>query len=266
MIPWLFAIAALCLGAGAYVFAAVGVGGGAFYTPILLLFDIDVHEAATTSLFLIMALSTGATFIYRRGKRVDWRMAFALLAFTTSGGFIGGYASAFISDIWLGILLAATLIAVGFTMLFGRPRCAAPTVGEPPWYVWRRTMGDSIYSLNLAIAIPVAVLSGMWSGMMGIGGGVLLMPLMTLYFSVPMDIAAATNAFMVGVTAAGGFAGHATSGHWNWKMSIMFAVPVLIGSALGASRMLKMDRAKVKRLFGLVVLLLALGVVLKTVL
>lgn len=265
MIPWFFTIAAICLGAGAYVFAAVGIGGGAFYTPILLLFDMDIHEAATTSLFLIMALSAGATFIYRSGKRVDWRMAFALLAFTTSGGFIGGYASTSMPAIWLSILLVITLIAVGLTMLLGRPRRFIPSVGEPRWYVWRRTMGDTRYEINVAVVIPVALLSGIWSGMMGIGGGVLLTPVMTLYFMVPMDIAAATNAFMVGVTAAGGFTGRAMSGHWDWRMSVVFAVPVLIGSALGASRMLKMDRAKVKRLFGVVALLLAIGVILKTI-
>ena len=70
--------------------ALVGIGGGVLYTPLQVLYGIDIHSAAANSLFLIVILSLSATVTYRRAQRIDWQLAFVLEIFTVAGGFAGG--------------------------------------------------------------------------------------------------------------------------------------------------------------------------------
>ncbi len=59
----------------AVVFSMLGQGGGTLYTPLQVLFGLDFHVAATTSLFLIMITSLSATLVFRKAKKVDWPLA-----------------------------------------------------------------------------------------------------------------------------------------------------------------------------------------------
>ena len=79
-------------------------------------------------------------------------------------------------------------------------------------FVWRRVVGGRRFSVNLAMALPISFLAGLVSGMVGVGGGVLKVPMMVLLFGIPMDIAIGSSAFMIGVTATGGFSGHLARG------------------------------------------------------
>jgi uncharacterized membrane protein YfcA len=65
------------------------------------------------------------------------------------------------------------------------------------------------------LVIPVMLLVGMLTSMVGIGGGVLEVPLMVLLFGVPMSIAVGSSAFMVRLTATAGLLGHASVGHFG---------------------------------------------------
>ena len=102
--------------------------------------------------------------------------------------------------------------------------------------------------------------------MVGVGGGILKVPMMVLLFGIPMEIAVGSSAFMVGLTAAGGFAGHVASGHWDWKVSLIFAVAVFAGGQIGARLSIGVDRRKMKKGFGWFLFAIALVMCLKAVL
>ena len=104
--------------------------------------------------------------------------------------------------------------------------------------------------MNRLSALPVSFVDGLASGLVGVGGGILKVPLMVLLLGIPMDIAVGSSAFMVGLTAAGGFAGHVASGHWDWKTSLVLAVAVFIGGQIGARKSLGIDKKKMKKVFG----------------
>jgi len=97
--------------------------------------------------------------------------------------------------------------------------------GERPggFFRWRRSMGPEPYCVNLALALPIAFVAGVVSGLIGVSGGILKVPMLVLLFGVPMNIAVGSSAFMVGLTAMGGFLGHLAAGHFNWKMALMLA-------------------------------------------
>ncbi len=241
----------------AITFSMLGQGGGVLYTPVQVLFGIDFHVAATTSLFLIMLTSFSATLVFRKARKIDWPLAIVLESITTVGGFIGGLASANISSEVLTWIFSGLVAFAALFMIheFKRSPSAAPKPLR--WFCWRRHFNEQHYHVNLLLALPVSLIAGLSSGLVGVGGGILKVPLMVLLLGIPMDIAVGSSALMVGLTASGGFAGHLLAGHWDWKTSLMLGIAVFIGGQIGARKALTIDKKKMKKLFGWFLLIIA---------
>jgi uncharacterized membrane protein YfcA len=250
----------------ATVFSAMGVGGGVLYTPAQLLFGIHFHTAAATSLFLIMITSLSATLVFHKAGAVDWPMALVLESSTTLGAFLGGLFSGRFSGRSLTYLFSAVLVFAAFFMVkhFETPdRCR----GMPSsFYRWRREVASATYCVNLALALPIAFVAGVASGLIGVSGGILKVPMMVLLFGVPMNIAVGSSAFMVGLTAGGGFLGHLAAGHVDWRVALILVPGVFLGAQIGARTSVKVDKTKMKRFFGYALGLLAAFLVLRTAL
>lgn len=236
--------------AAAAVFSMLGLGGGVLYTPIQLLFGIDFHVAAANSLFLIMTVSLSATLVFRKADRIDWPLAWALESITALGGLAGGLYSRMFSGAFLSYVFAAVvgLAAVFMIREFKREPAGLPE--KTGWFYWRRRFGGRDYRVNMASALPVSFVAGAVSGLVGVGGGVLQIPLMVLALGVPMDIAVGSSAFMIGLTALAGFSGHLVSGHWDWKTSVILAVAVFLGGRIGARKSVTLNKEKMKKTFG----------------
>lgn len=254
-------ILAAAMFAVAVVFSMLGQGGGALYTPLQVGMGIEFHEAATTSLFLIMVTSVAASLVFYKAKRIDWPLALVLETVTTAGGFAGGLGSGRFSAVTLSLLFAAT-IGTGAVFMIRpmkeREPCAQRHGGSVSW---SRTLGEQHYCVNMVLALPLSFLAGALSGMVGVGGGLIKVPLMVLVLGVPMDIAVGSSSLMVGLTASGGFAGHLVHGHWNWRLSMILAVAVFIGGQIGSRITLKLDKKKLKVGFGWFLLVVAAAMV-----
>ena len=68
----------------------LGLGGGIVYIPLQVFLGISYHQAAATSLFLVVLNSLSATVVYARANRIDWKLVAIVEAATVVGGFIGG--------------------------------------------------------------------------------------------------------------------------------------------------------------------------------
>ena len=233
----------------AVLFSMLGQGGGVLYTPVQVWSGIDFHVAAATSLFLIMVTSLSATIVFRKAKRVDWPLAIVLESVTCTGGLAGGLASSRFSGAFLSITFAAVVAFAALFMVgdFHRERACPARRG---FFRWRREFGGEVYCVNLLLALPISFLAGALSGLVGVGGGILKVPMMVLLFGIPMGIAVGSSAFMVGLTAAGGFAGHVAQGHWDWLTAVVLAVAVFIGGQIGARKSVGLDKRKMKKGFG----------------
>lgn len=248
--PALLLLLFLCMLVVATSFSMLGQGGGVLYTPIQVFFGIRFHEAATTSLFLIMITSLSATLVFRKASKVDWPLAIVLETVTTLGGLMGGLASgqfsgAFLSMVFAGVVaFSAIFMVCEFHLEHVRPS------RKEGIFSWRRKYGEHDYYVNLVMALPISLMAGLASGLVGVGGGILKVPLMVLLLGIPMDIAVGSSAFMVGLTAAGGFAGHVAIGHWDWKTSFILSVAVFIGGQIGARQALGIDKKKMEKAFG----------------
>jgi len=241
----------------AVVFSVLGQGGGALYTPIQVWLGIDFHTAATTSLFLIMTLSLSSSLVFHKANKIDWTLAVVLETVTALGGFLGGLGSRWASGAFLSLLFAGIVATAAFFMIRTfEPRRPCPEGRGGP-LAWRRALDGQSYCVNLAVALPVSLAAGLASGMVGVGGGILKVPMMVLLFGIPMDIAIGSSAFMVGLTALGGFAGHVVSGHWDWKTSTALAVAVFVGGQIGGRVSISLDKNKLKKSFGWFLVIIA---------
>jgi uncharacterized protein len=258
-----FALFYLAMFIIASVFSALGVGGGVLYTPIQLFFGIEFHTAASTSLFLIMITSLSATLVFHKAATIDWPLAIVLETSTTLGAFLGGLFSGHFSGKFLTYLFSGVIAVAAFFMVkhFEVPnRC-----GENPggFFRWHRGIGNERYCVNLALALPIAFVAGVISGMIGVSGGIIKVPMLVLLFGVPMNIAVGSSAFMVGLTASGGFLGHLVAGHFDWKVALILMPGIFIGAQIGSRTSVKADKTKMKRFFGYVLAALAVFLVIR---
>lgn len=248
----------------ATVFSALGQGGGVLYTPTQLFFGFEFHTAAATSLFLIMVTSLSATIVFRKAQVVDWALAIVLESSTTLGAFLGGLFSGHFSGKSLTYLFSGVIAIAAFFMLRrfeSESRCG----DQPSGFLnWHRGVGSETYCINLALALPIAFAAGVVSGLVGVSGGILKVPMLALLFGVPMTIAVGSSAFMVGLTASGGFLGHLIAGHFDWKIGLALVPAIFLGGQIGARTSVKVDKKRMKLFFGYFLAVLAVFLVVRT--
>lgn len=246
----------------AFVASFFGVGGGVLYTPFQLWLGINFHEAAATSLLLILITSISSTIVYRHSHRVDWSLALVLEIPTTMGAYLGGILSQWLSTYILASLLGLILIIAAWIMIHPLNLQDAFWANiekkEVSKWSWQRNWEGKMYFLDLRYVFPIMFVIGALISSVGISGGVLKVPLMVLLFKVPMSIAVGSSAFMVGLTATAGFLGHVTVGQVNWQAVLFLALPIFIGGQLGSRLSVHIQSQKLRGFYGWFLLLVAL--------
>lgn len=251
------AIEELSLLLASFVAALFGQGGGVLYTPLQLWNGIDIHTAASTSLFLILIISFSSTLVFQKAHKVDWSTALVLEAPTTLGAFLGGVLAQYISILILNVILSVLLaIAAWFMLRPVKENARHIRKLHPSRWIWQRTMDGESYQLDLRLMVPIMMAVGVLTSMVGIGGGALKVPLMVLLFGIPMPIAIGSSAFMVGLTATAGLLGHISAGGFNWTAALLLAIPVFIGGQIGSRLSIHLNARHLEKWFGVFILLI----------
>ena len=238
------------------LFSMLGMGGGILYVPILLLAGYTMETAPGISLILILATSLSALFTFSKKNMVDWKLALVLDPPTDIMAFVGGYFSAMVPESILRWILAGILIIAGILMI-KQKKPEDIKIKKKGWWYWHRTFQNEEYTVNIPLVLTATASIGILSGMLGITGGIIKLPIMVLLCGVPMGIAVATSTVMVAVTALCGVLGHAANGNVEWSTGAVLAIAAVIAGTIGSRISLKMDKSKLKRVFGVVVLLIA---------
>jgi uncharacterized membrane protein YfcA len=246
--------------------ALLGLGGGILIVPILTLgFDVPLTAAVGTSLICVIATSTGAAAINVRAGRADVRLGMTLGAGTVVGALTGAVVAGFVPERLLAALFATLLGYTALTMARGlvRPReqddgverlePSAPDGPGAPAYRRRR----------LPLAIGGSFLAGNVSGLLGVGGGIVMVPLMHLIMGAPMRIAVATSNFMMGMTAAAGAYAYLFRGDVDPRLAAPVLIGVVGGAAVGAALAPRVHARWLTGLFVVVMVYVALQMALK---
>jgi uncharacterized membrane protein YfcA len=224
-----------CLG------ALVGIGGGVLLVPILnSLIGLPFNEAKAVSLVAVLATSSSAGLSNRR--LLNARLAVLLLFFSVSGSTLGSNLLMRFSESTYQIVFGVTAAVIAAVMFVRLNKRNLLPVGAEPGVLGGQfhdddTGADVVYRVNrVPLAAAVSFAAGILTAFVGIGGGILIVPLLNSLCGVPLRVAAATSVLMIGVTAvpsltalwAHGFLG-------DLHIAGMTALGVLMGFQIGLS-------------------------------
>ncbi len=226
----------------------VGKGGGNFYVVILAVAGVPMHEAATTGQFILFSASIAAMVVFQKNKSVSWLLAVLIGTFTAVSALGGGYFSHLFSGFSLKLIFAVMLLIAGAIMLIPVTENRTFTENKQFGVIHIRSAAQ-VYNVNLWVALPVTILTGFGSGMVGVSGGSFLVPLMVLACGVPMHTAVGTASTLIAATALMGFAGHAIQGDFNPSWAIPLAIITVVGGILGGKLALSTKPKHLKKLF-----------------
>lgn len=213
--------------------ALTGIGGGVLLTPILALyFGIPIREAIGTSLVAVITTSAASSSVHLQRHTTDIRLGMTLELATALGAAVMAYLVGYFNRNFLEGLFAAFLLYSAITILskggkFRQEDALPPaTNGEiviPPYEPQRYPLG-----------LCASLVAGSLSGLLGIGGGPIKVPVMYIFMNVPLMVATATSNFMIGVTAAASAIVYYRRGDILVEDAAPLAVGVFLGSLLGA--------------------------------
>lgn len=232
----------------AVLMTMVGKGGGNFYVVILVMAGIPMHQAATTGQFILFAASIAAMVIFQKNKSVSWSLALLIGGTTSLAALGGGYLSHLFSGFLLKLIFAFMLFAAGAVMLVPVKQKSQESLKDRFGTIKVKS-NDQIFGVNLWIAVPVTLLTGFGSGMVGVSGGSFLVPLMVIACGIPMHTAVGTASTLIAATAFMGFFGHAVQGDFNPAWAISLAVITIAGGIIGSKFALKTKPKSLKKLF-----------------
>jgi uncharacterized membrane protein YfcA len=234
-VPVELLLAAGGLVAGAFG-AMLGLGGGILIVPLLTLaFGMPLHAAVGTSLVCVVATSNGGAAVNLAAGRADVRLGLALGAATVVGAIAGALPGGFLPERVLAGLFAAILAYTTVAMLRGLRSSAARQVESEADPTLPDGLEAPAYrSRRLPLAIGGSVAAGSVSGLLGIGGGVVTVPLLHLLMWAPMRIAVATSNYMIGITGAAGAYAYLLRGEVDPRQAAPVILGVVVGAAVGA--------------------------------
>jgi len=192
--------------------ALLGLGGGIFLVPFLNLgFNFPITAAAAISLTTVIATSSSVSAA-RAGKQlINLRLGMLLEVATAGGSLLGGVTAQLVAQSTLQRLFGATAMAVAIVMLTRlQRRNVILDASTDPGVLGGRfhdqeSGGVVTYRVKrLPVAIAASFVAGNVSSLLGIGGGIIKVPVLNAWCGVPLRAAAATSAFMIGVTASAG--------------------------------------------------------------
>jgi uncharacterized protein len=213
--------------------ALTGIGGGVLLSPILALhFGIPIREAIGTSLVAVITTSAASSSVHLQRHTTDIRLGMTLELATSLGAAVMAYLVGYFNRNVLEGLFAAFLLYSAITILakggkFKPEEESSPAAnGEiviPPYEPKRYPLG-----------LGASLVAGALSGLLGIGGGPIKVPVMYIFMNVPLMVATATSNFMIGVTAAASAIVYYRRGDILVQYAAPLAVGVFLGSLLGA--------------------------------
>ncbi len=235
----------------AFVYSSVGFGGGSSYLAVLAIYALPFQEIRLTALICNIIVVTGGTIIFIRNEQVDWKKIIPVVVLSVPMAYLG--ASLKISQDTFFIILGCSLIIAAVLL----------------WIKTKRGDADADYGKNKANYFRDGFLGGaigFLSGLVGIGGGIFLSPILNLIkWDSPRKIAATASIFIL-VNSVAGIAGQMRNlpEDINITRVLLLCAAVFIGGQIG-SRLgaLRFNQLVIRRLTAILVFLAGVEVLMK---
>lgn len=251
-----------------------GIGGGIITTPAirLVLGGSAISAVATPLPVIIPTAITGGISYARRGL-ADVRSGLQLGAWGALAAVGGAFAAGYIGG---RVLLIITALLIGWMAIDMARQAVAPE--EPAGAAARVAEGDARGKTPLEDAKPrfattprslavLGLVTGAYSGLLGLGGGFVMVPILTRWFGFPMKRAVGTSLIAIAVLAVPGAITHYLLGHIDAWLALALSVTVIPGSLIGAritavasERFIRIGFAVLLAIAGIVLVVNELGV------
>lgn len=243
----------LAIGLAVGIFSGMfGVGGGLVLVPFLVLvMHVAQKRAQATSLVMVALAATSGAITYARADSVAWLPSLVLVAGGLIGTLVGTTWVTRTPDRRLQLLFGLLLLAATARMVWG-------SFGQDT---------STIASFSMATALGYVlsgIAMGVLSAMMGVGGGVIIIPILVAFFGFPQDLAAGTSLLVMIPIALVGATRLSRGGYTNWPQGLRFGVGAIGGAVVGAAVALAVSASIVQGAFAALLLVTAIQMLVKS--
>lgn len=224
----------------AMLYASVGHGGASAYLAILVLAGFSREAIAPTVLALNILVTLLGTINYYRAGHFDFKLLLPFILTSIPAAFLGG--SMQVSEEAFSIILGLTLLAAALRFLiFTKPIMGKQGLPQ---------------GLLFGVGLPVGLGLGFLAGLIGIGGGIFLSPILLLMGWADAKKTAAVSAGFIFLNSLSGLAAHLMRETPDWPLLIALAMTVLIGGGIGSYHgAFRLQPVTLQRLVGVVLLI-----------
>jgi uncharacterized membrane protein YfcA len=260
-------VGTFAVGVGAGVLSGMfGVGGAVLTTPGVRLLGATPIEAVGSTVPPILPGAISGTWRYHRAGLVNWRVGLVCGAAGTVLAVLGAWLSDRVDGHLLMVATASLLLYTGVSTLVQARHPAAqhvPTEADGPEHDAEpsprsATTGDDPELLRTAARrrhpvgrlVGVGAAAGLLAGLLGVGGGVVMMPVFTQVLRIPMKVAVASSLVAVAIFSVPALVTHMVLGHVNWAYSLLLVAGTIPGAQLGSRITIGVADRTVRLLFG----------------
>jgi uncharacterized membrane protein YfcA len=234
----------------------IGIGGGTLNTPLLLIVFygiFDEQSAPATALVGALFVSIASTIAYWRQKPRPTvvRVGLILVIFSVPGSLIGVLLRTLITAPYvLRLIFGLALMPLALKMLFSKKRGKGDLISELA--NWDITL---ITKKQWGISLFGALIGGISAGLLGLGGGAVVVPVLCVLMGLPMHAAVATSMFIMIFTTTAGTALNVYVGAVNIYFAISLGIGMLVGGQIGSRLACRVNAVQLKQIFGLILVL-----------
>jgi uncharacterized protein len=216
----------------------IGAGGGFLLIPILVLWDprTEPEQLVAISLAMVVCNAASGTIGYARQRRIDYRAGILFAIMSVPGAVLGAYTVASLPRRTFEVILASVMLIASIAMLlFGAPRKRA-TEAAPTSLADALSPVGSRERRRLAIGMVISFAVAYIANLLGIGGGIIHVPLLVFLLRFPVHTATATSHFVLAITALAGTLVHVYEGTLDgqWRTVIALGLGAVAGAQIGA--------------------------------
>ncbi len=242
--------------------SGLGVGGGFITTPSLILIGIDEAYAIGTVLIMVIFTALSSTIAYSRQKgMIEYRTGLLIATTTVIGALAGSVTSSILAtnapDVFR-FLFALCLFPIAVKMIFYPKEKKRGLMGkndvEHDEIIW---FG---YEKREILSTILGFVAGFSSGLLGIGGGILMVPILVSIGKIPIHKAVATSMFIMIFTSIAGAAVKISRGQVHLDLAIFLIIGIVFGAQIGPKLVRRIDTKHLQQLFGIVMIFALISV------
>jgi uncharacterized protein len=250
-------VVVLLVGVGAGVLSALlGVGGAVVTTPAIRALGATPIQAVGSTVPAIFPSAISGSLRYAKEGLVEWRTALTLGAAGAVFAFLGAWASDPIGGEILMVATAVLMLWSGIVVLRGGRRvdgeADAADVSHPS-----TAPADAVPRHSVAVVLGIGVVSGFIAGLLGVGGGIVMVPMMTGPLRFPMRVATASSLVAVAIMSVPALITHIVLDHVNWAYAVPLMIGVIPGARIGARITVGSSDRAIRRFFGIFIVVTA---------